>query len=454
MDLQLLAAPSLAAPSLAVPALALWLAVASLSSGCSAAAPAQAPPGEVARPLPSSAPSAPSAPASPAAPPGVEREGAATRAAHARLVRLLEELSSREAFALGHQDTTAYGVGWSDEVDRSDVESVCGSHVAVHGWDVFGIEKGATRNGDGVDFENMRRLIASAHRRGAINTISWHLDNPVSGKNAWDRTPAVRQILPGQPRHALYEAQLDRLATFLESLRGDSGERIPIIFRPFHEHSASWFWWGGANTNRRDYVALWRHTVDYLRHRRGLDHLLFAFSPAAGDVYSEASYLHRYPGDEYVDVFGVDHYYERAGSKLVRVLEIVVRAAEARGKIPALTEFGAQDGLSSGVGARWLLTDFLHPLRESPLAARIAYALAWRNASESHCFLPYPGHPGAPALAALCADERVLLQSDVASLPSAGEGPLAGAPAGAHRRGPGTSAHTTFPPPINPPAAR
>lgn len=345
----------------------------------------------------------------------------ATRAARERMVRLLRRLAIEPGFALGQQDSTAYGVGWSGETDRSDVNSLCGSHVAVHGWDLFGIEKGSAKNGDGVDFEHMRRWIADAHRRGGLNTISWHMDNPRSGGNAWDVTPAVRDVLPGGPLHQRFVESLERAGDFLQTLRGDSGELIPILFRPFHEHTGSWFWWGGSHTTQHDFISLWRFTIDYLRRDRGLD-LLVAFSPAGGELKRDADYLYRYPGDEYVDVFGVDVYSGNDPAELVRAAELVVRVAEGHGKIPALTEFGARRGLNgAGVDPRWIVNDALAPLLASPVASRIAYALAWRNARVDHCFLPYPGHPGAADFQTLCGKAGLALERDLRRIDSADE---------------------------------
>lgn len=339
--------------------------------------------------------------------------------ARAELERALRHLASLPAFALGHEDATAYGVGWSSEPDRSDVKSVCGAHPAVHGWDVFGIELGAPKNGDGVDFEHMRRLIQAAHRRGGINTISWHAANPVTGGNSWDKTRAVSAVLPGGARHAEYRAWLARLADYLQSLRDEQGAPIPIVFRPYHEHTGSWFWWGRAHTDEDGFVRLWHFTVDFLREERGLKQLLFAFSPGGGDVYAEADYLFRYPGDDYVDVFGVDYYYHAGGKRMTRLAEITVRQARRHDKIPAITELGAHDGLSRvRNGASWIERSFLEPLSRSETALGIAYALAWRNAHADHYFLPYPGHPGAAALARFCSDSRVILEDDLAALRS------------------------------------
>lgn len=336
-----------------------------------------------------------------------------THDATRRLRATLEQLARSGRFALGHEDPTAYGVGWTEEADRSDVKSVCGSHPAVYGWDVFRLENGASENGDGVSFDLMRRRIQEAHQRGGINTISWHADNPVSGGDAWDTTPAVRAIVPGGSHHAAYQRSLARVADFFESCRADDGSLIPLIFRPFHEHTGSWFWWGKDHTSNADYIALWRFTVDYLRKQRGFTQLLFAFSPGGGDLRTVQDYLFRYPGDAYVDVMGVDHYYDTNVPGLLQAVSTTVAAAEAHGKIAALTEFGIQDGLSELTPANWFRKNFFEPLVTHESAWRIAYALAWRNAGVDHCFVPYPGHPTAADFRNVCDDPRLVLQRDL-----------------------------------------
>jgi mannan endo-1,4-beta-mannosidase len=367
----------------------------------------------------SEAPPAPLPGASAEAAPEPSPSDPVTEATRARgeLAATLRQLASLPAFALGQEDATAYGVGWSGEPDRSDVKGVCGAHPAVHGWDLFGIEQGAAKNGDGVDFEHMRGLIQAAHRRGGINTISWHAHNPVTNGNAWDTTRAVRSILPGGAEHAVYRGWLERVADYLASLLDDRGAPIPIVFRPYHEHTGSWFWWGKAHTSDDEFVRLWRFTIELLREERGLRQLLFAFSPEGGAVRSDADYLFRYPGDDYVDVFGIDYYYRAGGERMTRLAEITVRQAARHDKIPAITELGAHDGLSRVPnGAGWIERSFLTPLTKSESALGIAYALVWRNAHTDHYFLPYPGHPGASSLARFCADARVLLEDDLASL--------------------------------------
>ena len=106
----------------------------------------------------------------------------------------------------GHQDDLAYGVGWQSERNRSDIKESCGQYPAVFGWDIGGV--GKKHNLDGISFEDITILIREADKMGGIITISMHLDNPITGNDAWDNTPVVDQILPGGTHHEEYLAML------------------------------------------------------------------------------------------------------------------------------------------------------------------------------------------------------------------------------------------------------
>jgi mannan endo-1,4-beta-mannosidase len=64
--------------------------------------------------------------------------------------------------------------------------------------------------------------------------------------------------------HATFTAWLDRLAAFAKDLKDDNGQLIPVIFRPFHEHTQTWSWWGRSCTTEAEFISLWRFTIDYL----------------------------------------------------------------------------------------------------------------------------------------------------------------------------------------------
>ena len=110
-----------------------------------------------------------------------------------------------EGILFGHQDDLAYGVYWKDEPGRSDVKDASGSYPAVFGWDISKIGQ-RPFNIDSVDFEKMKGWIRQAYQMGGINTISWHIDNPVTGGDSWDNTPAVYTILPeGKNQGSLFQ---------------------------------------------------------------------------------------------------------------------------------------------------------------------------------------------------------------------------------------------------------
>jgi mannan endo-1,4-beta-mannosidase len=290
----------------------------------------------------------------------------------------------------GQQDATAYGVGWSAEPGRSDVKDVCGEHPAVYGWDIGDIH--LARNLDGVSFALLKQLIREADARGGINTVSMHLDNPVTGRNAWDNSRAVRSVLAKGESHTPYLKTLDLIAHFLKELKRDDGTQIPIVLRPYHEHSERWPWWGRTNCTEADFIALWRMTVTHLRDTRDVHNLLYAISPQ--DVVDENDYLDGYPGDEYVDIFGLDYYKIRKADDVNRMgetLSMVARLAERHHKVCALTETGIDRVPISD----WWTQRLLPALNHDEWSRKTVWALVWRNKSRGHHFGPYPGHDSA-----------------------------------------------------------
>ena len=347
------------------------------------------------------------------------RATAETRALYQNLGRL-----APDHVLFGHQDDLAYGVDWVGEPGRSDVRDTAGDYPAVYGWELGDLELGASENLDGVDFSEMQGWIREGHARGGAITLAWHMANPATGGSTWDTTPAVHTVVPGGPRHAEFRGWLDTFADFVDGLRDADGRPIPVLFRPYHEHTGSWFWWGADMTSVEDYKALWRFTVEYLRDERGLRNLLYVYSP---DVFAdEAAYLERYPGDDYVDVLGADDYQalktDSTVADMTRRLATVVRLADARGKIAALTE----TGLEGVPDDDWWTNRLLRAIEADPDARRIAWALVWRNAnaearaaqgqSPTHWFGPHPAGADADDFRAFAATDFVLLEGDLPDL--------------------------------------
>ncbi len=104
-----------------------------------------------------------------------------------RLYKNMQKMAHDSSVMFGHQDDLAYGVGWRNIKGKSDVHSTLGEYPSVFGWDLGHIEVDSTRELDGILFTDLREYIKKAYKMGAISTLSWHLNNPVSGGSAWDQ---------------------------------------------------------------------------------------------------------------------------------------------------------------------------------------------------------------------------------------------------------------------------
>ena len=323
----------------------------------------------------------------------------------------------------GHQNTLAYGYSWRDEgdaPDRSDVKDVVGDFPAVYGWDLMDVV-GKDRPGEmpGAGGDTLRGYVQSAHARGGVNTFSWHMENPVTGTDSWDKTRAVEHIIPGGRLHAQYVAKLDAAAAFFSSLKDKSGKPIPVWFRPFHEHTGDWFWWGKGNATAEDYKALWRFTVEFLRDKKGVHNLLYAYSTDVFD--NEEVYFEYYPGDAYTDMLGFDDYHSiKPGAPaglLSNRLRMVVKWARERGKLAALTE----TGLEAIPVSNWWTGTLLNGIIADQDTLGISYILVWRNANpafdrKEHYYAPYPGQKSAKDFRRFYDDPRTWFESDLPNL--------------------------------------
>ena len=308
-----------------------------------------------------------------------------------KLLANMKALSSK-GIMIGHQDDMAYGVGWKAPNGKSDVYKVCSDYPAVFGWDLGQIEKGSAVNLDSVPFSDMAKYAVEINAMGGISTFSWHLDNPLTGGSAWDvtRNGVVKSILPGNANNAEFNHWLDNVAAFFSGLKDKNGEAIPVIFRPFHEHTGDWFWWGKAHCTSDEYKQMWVYTVKYLTETKNLHNLIFAYSPAASfkdlNEYSE-----RYPGNEYVDIAGFDIYQDagQANSIFAGILRekltMLNEFAKAHNKLAAITEIGFEQIPE----AKWW-TGVIYPVMKD---FQVSYALFWRNAANrpNHYYMPYPG---------------------------------------------------------------
>jgi len=319
----------------------------------------------------------------------------------------------------GHQHATEYGHGWYGETGRSDVKSVCGSHPAVIGVDFSGFS-GRPDEVIKKSKEEVRKNVVDTYNRGGVTTAAWHFVNPVSkGDFYWIDSlslPAVKYIIPGGEAHKKYTTILDGIGEWAKSVKGPKGELVPMIFRPYHEFDGAWFWWGKPHCTRDEFIALWRFTVSYLRDSLQVHNFIYAFSPD-NNFSNEAEYLDRYPGDEWVDMLGIDNYGDMGRDRYApdvaaKKLKIVSDYAEKKGKLAAFTE----TGLESIPNPLWWTDVLLKVMKSSKM--KLSYVLVWRNDAKSatHFYAPYPGQISVPDFLKFYKDPYTLFEKDLKNI--------------------------------------
>lgn len=217
----------------------------------------------------------------------------------------------------------------NDFVDA--VYKLTGKHPALAGYDFIFLQYSPTP--DGWTWVRNYNDISAAKEQwqnnGLVNYM-WHWNVPES-KNAWDKglneadfdgyafysdktSFDIREALkPGTWQNEFIMKDIEEVAGYLQLLED---ENIPVIWRPLHEAagnyglyegggSGAWFWWG--NHGPEPCRQLWKLLYDQLVNVHGLDNLIWVWTVDVAQGH-EARNLEWYPGDEYVDIIGVDIY--------------------------------------------------------------------------------------------------------------------------------------------------
>jgi len=319
---------------------------------------------------------------------------------------------------VGHHDATMYGHTWAGDDNRSDIKDVCGSHPALIGFD-FALITNKTSSMTQNRSEFLLKLVIETYNRGAVVTMCWHTDNPLTGETAWVDTTktvvnTVKELLHGGKAHEAYKDKLKRIAQTAKLAIGSDGKLVPIIFRPFHEMEGGWFWWGRPHRTPGEFKALWRFTVEYLRDSLQVHNFLYAFSTDC-KFNTREDYLIDYPGDSYVDVLGMDDYWDfrpdgaNNPSLAAGKVKIVSDLADEKGKIAAMTE----TGLESITDSTFFTKTLLPVLRYN--GSKLAYVMLWRNDNhmKKHFYAPFPGHNSVSDFLKFYNDESTLFEKDL-----------------------------------------
>ena len=309
----------------------------------------------------------------------------------------------------------------------SDIKKTTGNDPSILGSDfMFITDKDNPNNNWYVQQENkIIQDTKDAYAKGMINTFCWHLREPYNEKSFYSadmtseqRTDAFKSLLPGGKFNDWYKKKLDKVASVVSNLKDTNGKQIPIIFRPFHEFDGNWFWWGANYCTAEEYISVYRFTVNYLRDTKNVHNILFAFSPD-NSYTTSSSYLSRYPGDDYVDVLGMDNYGDfdnkgTSGASLANSkLKLISDLAISKNKIAALTETGYRVTSTTPAINNWFSTYLYDAITNNNL--QIAYVMFWSNTSSGY-YVPTPGNSNVADFQNFTLKSKIILQNNISKM--------------------------------------
>jgi mannan endo-1,4-beta-mannosidase len=341
----------------------------------------------------------------------------------AKLYAYLEAVGKTDSVLYGHQNDTHHKAGRTGaNLTNSDTRDVTGSIAAVVGIDALSLTGNelavqAPWNAPLADrVAACEAVTKAAAGEGAIITLSAHMPNfalidervkhndpsdpsdsnrvgilPDGSYNFSGYTPntltgdIVKRIMPGQDLNYLYTGYLDMIAAYAKALEDDG---ISVLFRPFHECTGSWFWWGKAFCDAEAYKNLYKYTVEYLRDEKDVHNFIYVYGPGS-EAESTAAYGERYPGDDYVDMVGFDMYHQNpaAGDSFIAnlkaQLDIVQEFAAEHHKLFAVTETGVANPngqvlLKTGNARK----DWYNEVLDVVAPSNASYFLLWANFGE------------------------------------------------------------------------
>ena len=183
-----------------------------------------------------------------------------------------------------------------------------GKYPALWGCD-FGFSD-STHDIDNIKYRsNLIAEVIKQHNAGSIITFTYHQANPIIGEPCQFKGGVQSKLTdqewqdlltPGTEIYNLWKQQVDLFASYLKQLQN---KNIPVLFRPYHEMTGQWFWWGGR-PGENGFIALWKQLFDLYVNDHELNNLIWVWSmdrpwPGFEDYF---------PGHEYVDIIASDIY--------------------------------------------------------------------------------------------------------------------------------------------------
>lgn len=344
----------------------------------------------------------------------------------------MKAVGSTDTTIFGHQCDIFYKAGSSD-LSLSDTYDITGAYSGIMGLDgleLAGQEYSASQYNNNIapkmgtervpetaagNVQAAAQISNIAIKNGSLVTLSLHMPNfskvgagnydgvhsytkySFKGYTVNDLTgDTMNQMLPGGKYNEMFNAYLDMVADYASQVDG------AILFRPFHENTGGWFWWGNSCCDAETYKNVYRYTVEYLRDTKDIHNMLYEYGPSS-DAESVADYEIRYPGDEYVDLVGTDIYNTNPKADdtfintLTAQLNVVNEFAKQHNKLMAVTETGmATSGADKGDNQTAVHKtgnkdkDWYNKVMKAVAASDASYFLLWANFSEHDGFYtPY-----------------------------------------------------------------
>ncbi len=212
-----------------------------------------------------------------------------------RLMSYLTDIYGENILSGQNCDTGMYGKEFT-VIDR-----VTGKTPAVLGLDFIEYTPSRVENGSTSKATDYAIKFSEA---GGIVTFCWHWNAPskyltgewYSGFYTDSTNIDLAKIMNGEDQEG-YDLLMADIDTIAEQLKILQENDVPVLWRPLHEASGGWFWWGASGADA--YKALYRLLYDRLTNEHGLNNLIWVWNGQNKDWY---------PGDEYVDIIGEDIY--------------------------------------------------------------------------------------------------------------------------------------------------
>ena len=239
------------------------------------------------------------------------------------------------------------------------IKNLTGDYPALLGLDMM--DYTPSRTALGTSSSAVDKAI-EFHKKGGIVTFCWHWNAPTeylystaNSSDGWwggfytqNSKFDIAKVMNGQDAKGkkLLDRDIKEIAKQLKRLEKAG---VPVIWRPLHEASGGWFWWGAQGPDA--YKKLWKYLYKELTNTYGCNNLIWVYNGQSADWY---------PGDEYVDIVGEDiypgnHVYDPQVSRFKQAINYGNKT-----KITALTENGCIFDINSAVSINalwcWFMT--------------------------------------------------------------------------------------------------